>query len=450
MIYTRIQFHKIAAFFYVLVFLLLFNLYYNINFQWFGVSLIVRVYLYVFSFYMIYIFSINNRSLVDSLRVPYIHKYGKKGELILQFENKIFPFFIIICVTVVYTFIDYIPEKSWPWNPVMKLISGRYSNVLIYSLFLYFIINVRRRPVLAILVFLIISFFYFAGDKMVYSHFPYGPGISVYRILKYATFFFVILYDFSEKTKDVIRTIGSSLLCALLLYAAIVSTYMGLYFLADKKYYLRRETGLALAKLGYPLALRDIERRMVLQKDSSFIDLVFAYGKYYNRIPELTDAEWNSLLFSGKAASADSVAEYFVIMNRQVSYDLMIGYIDERIKDRENVTEFPNLMNCAALSVKGHETEFMTRLDSSGKEMTLWGIQVLSKAGSPSAIPFLLRYIFDIDERVSKEAYAALRSITGLDPVRMFGFTENSPETLLVFKLYYQGSIAGISTAGVR
>jgi HEAT repeat protein len=107
-------------------------------------------------------------------------------------------------------------------------------------------------------------------------------------------------------------------------------------------------------------------------------------------------------------------------------------------------------MNCAALSVKGHETEFMTRLDSSGKEMTLWGIQVLSKAGSPSAIPFLLRYIFDIDERVSKEAYAALRSITGLDPVRMFGFTENSPETLLVFKLYYQGSIAGISTAGVR
>ena len=71
------------------------------------------------------------------------------------------PFAIITCVAVVYTLIDYIPEKGYPWNALLKLVSGRYSNVLIYSLFLYFIINIRRKPGLAIAVFLVMSYFLF-------------------------------------------------------------------------------------------------------------------------------------------------------------------------------------------------------------------------------------------------------------------------------------------------
>lgn len=439
MTYTKIQFRKIAAFFYVLVFLLLFNLYFNLNFHWFGVSLIVRVYLYVFSFYLVYVFSMNNRSLVDSLRVLYINRFGKKGELILQFENKIMPFAIITCVAIAYTFIDYIPEKGYPWNALIKLVSGRYSNVLIYSLFLYFIINIRRKPGLAIAVFLVMSFFYFVGDRMVYTQFPFGPGNSVYKILKVGTFFFIILYDFSENTKAVFRTIMLSVLCSLILYGGILGTYYTLYSFSGSNYYVRREAGLSLAKMGYPVALRDLQKRMIERKDSSFLDEVFTYGRYYNRMPELSDADWFSLLFSGKASKADEVALYLLGMDRRVPYDLMMGYIDERIRSRENVNDAQNLIRLASRSVSGNEAQFVGRLGSSGKEMILWGIQVLRETGSPAAIPFLVRNLFDIDERVSDESYQALKTITGIDPVGMFFLKPNSPETLYLFKAYYQG-----------
>jgi hypothetical protein len=437
MTYTGIQFRKIATFFYVLIFLLLFNLYFNLNYHWFGVSLIVRVYLYVFSFYLVYVFSMNNRSLVDSLRVLYIHKYGERGEFFLQLENKFVPFAIITAVTVAYTFIDYIAEGRGLWTGIIKLISGRYSNVLIYSLFLYFIINIRRRPRLAVSVFVVMSFFYFFGDKMVYQYFPFGPGTSAYRIIKSSAFFFIILYDFSENTKSVIRTAAFSLLCSAVLYGMIVGGYYCMYYAAGGNYYVNKESGLALAKLGYPVALRDLQKRMIIQKDSSFLDQVFTYGHYYNRPPELSDQEWVSLLFSGRTEKADGVATYLLRMDRRVPYDLMVGYIEECIRRHENVNAAENLISLAARSVSGNEQQFLHRLGSAGKEMTLWGIQVLRETKSSGAVPFLLQYLFDLDERVSHEAYAALSSITGVDPAGMFGLTGNSPETLVFFKVRY-------------
>lgn len=438
MTYTAIQFRKIATFFYVLIFLLLFNLYFNLNYHWFGVSLIVRVYLYVFSFYLVYMFSMNNRSLVDSLRLRYIQKFGSRGEMILQFENKIVPFAIITAVTIAYTFIDYIADGRGLWTGLVKLISGRYSNVLIYSLFLYFIINIRRKPLLAISVFLVMSFFYFVGDKMVYEQFPHGPGISVYRVMKISAFFFIILYDFSENSKSALRTVFAGLLCSLLLYGIIIGSYFALYRMSERNYYVRKEAGLALAKLGYPVALRDLQKRMIERKDSSFIDQLFAYGQYYGRMPELSDHDWVSLLLSGNVSKADDVAQYLIKLDRRVPYDLMVGYVEERIRAKESVNQAQNLIVLASRSVSGNEEQFLKRLGSSGKEMTLWGIQVLRETKSASAVPFLLRYLFNMDERVSLEAYSALVSVTGLDPAGTFRLARNSPEALYFFKVWHR------------
>ena len=441
MTYTAIQFRKIASFFYMLIFLLLFNLYFNLNYHWFGVSLIVRVYLYVFSFYLVYAFSMNNRSLVDSLRVLYIHKYGDKGELILQFENKIVPFVIISAVTVAYTFIDYISEGPGLWPGFLKLISGRYSNVLVYSLFLYFIINIRRKPILAISVFLIMSFFYFIGDQLVYQHFPFGPVTSVYKTLKMGVLVFIVLFDFTENSRPVLRTLAISVVCSCVLYGAIAGMYFGMYYGFGGNYFVRKEAGLALAKLGYPVALRSLQKRMVEQKDSSILHQMFLYGQYYGRMPELSDREWFSLLFSGKASKADDVAQYLIQMDRRVPYDLMVGYVEERIRAGEKVNGAQSLIRLAARSVSGNEEQFLQRLGSSGKEMTLWGIQVLRETGSPGAVPLLLQYLFNTDERVSREAYKALVSITGLDPAGMFFLPQNSPETLAFFKAWHKKKI---------
>ena len=181
---------------------------------------------------------------------------------------------------------------------------------------------------------------------------------------------------------------------------------------------------------------------MIERKDSSFLDEVFTYGRYYNRMPELSDADWVSLLFSGKTVKADDVAQYLLRMDRRVPYDLMMGYIDERIRSRENVNDAQNLIRLAARSVSGNENQFIGRLNTSGKDMILWGIQVLRETGSPAAIPFLVRNLFDIDERVSTESYQAVQCITGIDPVGLFFLKPNSPETLYIFKAYYLGRMS--------
>ncbi|MGL4370148.1 MAG: hypothetical protein ACRCUT_10835 [Spirochaetota bacterium] len=435
--YTRMQFKKVATFFYILTGLFLFNLYFNLNYSWFGVSLIVRVYLYLFSFFLIYSFSINNRSLVDSLRVQYINRYGPKGEHILQFENKIIPFVILFVILFFYTMIDYIPEANWPWTPILKLIGGRYSNVVIYSLILYFILNTRRSPGYSIGIFLIISIVYFFGDRIFYQLFPMGPGTSVYRVFKFTMFFFILLYDFSENTREFLRTTVLSVSFALVMYAGVAGLYLAMYYISDKSYYIHRESTLVLAKFGYPVGLRDMKKKMIVQKDVSVLGSLFRYGRYYDRVPDMSDNEWSVLLFSGNIEKADSVARYMLEMKRTAPYELLIGYIDERIAAKEKISEADYLVSLASQSIGGHEPEFTKKIKSSGREFTIWGIQVVGQTGSAGSVPFLLPYLFDIDERVSREAYRSLCLATKLDPAKEGKVRENSPEVLLAFKTFY-------------
>ena len=439
MIYTRIQFKKVSLAFYLLSLLLAFYLYFNLRYDWFGISLIVRVYLYVFSFFMIYTYNMTGSTLVDSLRPIYSEKYGKKGEFLLQFESRILPFLSIFGVMLIYTFVDYLREDNWPWNPLFLLLGGRYSNLITYSLILHFILNIRRRPVVAVPVFMTISLLYFFADSMIYGRFPIGPGVSAYRIIKFAMFFFMLGFDFPDRFFAIIKTVIRAVVFAGLFYLFVVGVYVSVNSIFESKYYAYKKTSLALLKMGYAWPLPDLQKKMVLKKDMSIISDVFAYSSYYNSLPEYSDETWQGMLFSQKSARADEVASYMLLNNKKVPLKLLIGYAEERIAANDmGILTANNFMKLAAQSVAGNEKMFFKKIDSSGRDFVKWGLSVLRETGDIESIPFLLKYLTSIDDSIAAEAYDALREVTFTDPAAILKERINSPEVIETFKKFYE------------
>ncbi|HEY1405706.1 MAG TPA: hypothetical protein VF857_03770 [Spirochaetota bacterium] len=322
----------------------------------------------------------------------------------------------------------------------MRLVGGRYSNLLIYSILLNFILNIRRRPIYAIPVFVVLSFVYFFGDKMMYENFPAGPVTSVYKGLKFFLFFYIFLYDYSGTIRGMVRASVRSVVGAVLLYGAIVGIYSASYHLS-RGYFLRKETGLALAKLGYPFALPDLQKQMVERNDVSMLSDLFRYGEYYHMIPDYPDEVWYTMLFSQKSGRADDVAKYMLMLGKKVPYDLLVSYVSERSANKDTgIIDAENFMTLSALSMDGSEGELMKKMELSGKTFTVWGIRVLGEQGKMDSVPFLLRYLGNVDESISQESYLALRSITGIDPAQEKRIAINNPEVFYLFKKFYLGT----------
>jgi hypothetical protein len=91
----------------------------------------------------------------------------------------------------------------------------------------------------------------------------------------------------------------------------------------------------------------------------------------------------------------------------------------------------------AARSIVGNENEFMQMIERSGKAFTIWGIRVLGESGDPQFVPFLMKYLGDIDETLSRESYIALRGITHIDPAQERKVAINDPDVFYDFKKTY-------------
>jgi hypothetical protein len=438
MLYSKIQFKKVSLLFYILSLLLLFYLYYNFRFTWFGFSLIVRVYLYVFSFYMIYVYNSSGSQLAESLLPLYTHKYGSKGRILLAFERRVLPFLFIFAITVVYTLIDYVREENWPWNPLLLLLGGRYSNLISYSLILYFILNTRKRPLIAIPIFIAISLLYFFGDSMIYDYFPMGVFVSIYRTLKFSAVFFVLLFENPFTLKNTVHTALKAFVLGILFYALLVGIYAAAFKLSNNHYYVQKRTGLNLAKMGYSYPLTTIQKKMVEKKDVSALADVFRYSNFYRTIPEYSTDVWLSMLFSQKSQRADEVAQYMVIFNAKAPSNLLAGFVEERLETGDkSIIDAENFIMLTARSIQGNESDFIEKTHSPTKEFTIWKIRVLRKNGSFSGIPFLIRRLTDINDAIAQEAYISLREITGNDPALTLKSSINSPEVIEAFKRLY-------------
>ena len=165
------QLKRINNFLILLIPLLIVNLVFNIKYEWGGVSIITRIYIMVLSFYISFIFSQINS---DQYRSEYTAAYGRKGVYLLFIAVRIFPFFFIYILTILFTLINYINTPDWPVEPILRLFDGRYSNTVIYSFILFIILKQKIRPEISIPLFIVFSIFYFAIDKTLYMLFDPG------------------------------------------------------------------------------------------------------------------------------------------------------------------------------------------------------------------------------------------------------------------------------------
>ena len=186
------QLKKLATFLVLLCILLLVNLIFNLNYKWEGISLIVRVYTFLISFFLIFNFSTID---IDAEKDKYRQRWGRKGLLLLFFITRIVPFMMIYLVTIIFTLIDYVGAEGWPGVPMLVLLSGGYANTVIYSLMLLMILKMKRDPQVTIPLFLAASVFYLLVlDKLVYIYFAKGVAVSFIKITKYTLFVFFLLF----------------------------------------------------------------------------------------------------------------------------------------------------------------------------------------------------------------------------------------------------------------
>lgn len=433
--YTHLQFKKISTFVYLLVCLLAFNLYFNINFDWYGVSLVVRVYLFVFSFYLIYNYASDD---LEQVKQDYRNNFGVIGEWKLLFESRIFPFAFIYIITIVFTLIDYFPRKGWPWNPIFSLLNGRYTNTIIYSLFLLFILKIRKRPLVTIPLFFIVSLIYFFIDKNVSSGLFAGRNVFLFKYIKFVLFFFFVFWDFSNTKKKIVITFLVSLIFSIAIYFSIVGIYYLGYVNSEKNTYMKKESGLMLARFGFPVAVKDLKKQVIKTKSAKLFSKLYKYSKYYSIELDLTDYEWKKLFFRQNVRQADLIAYYLIKERKTISFDDIIEYAKERSEENsEKFVNSPNIIVLTARSIAGNEKEFIEKIETSSKSILIWGIKVLGARGQVQSVPFLLKYITHVENKISETAYTSLVKVTRLDPAKSLNKKSNSPQVIKVFKKFY-------------
>jgi hypothetical protein len=161
--------------------------------------------------------------------------------------------------------------------------------------------------------------------------------------------------------------------------------------------------------------------------------------------PDYSDETWQSMLFSQKSERADEVASYMLLYNKTVPLMLLTGYVDERIAANDmEILDAKNFTTLAAQSVAGNEKAFFKKIDSSGKDFITWGLRVLRETGDIDSIPFLLKYLTNIDDSIAANAYDALREITVTDPAAILKDRINSPDVIEAFKKFYELTLPDI------
>ena len=429
------QIRKISTFIYILIFLLAFNLFFNLNYTWDGISFIVRSYLFVFSFYLIFNYADIE---VNRLKESYLERFGKKGVLLLFLEVRILPFLFIYFITILFTLIDYIQMSYWPYKPLLALLDGRYSNILIYSLFLLLILRIKRGPNITIPLFLVVSVLYFFADKFMYSYTGSGTIISLFKLSKFTLFTFFLLYEFFYPGRRLVMIALSSISFGIALYCMMFLVFFGVFEHAKAISYHKQRSGMMLLKLGFSFPLNELKDSVLETYDIKLFKKLLNYSVQYDFDLEYDDSKWEKLLFSGSLKMTDMISDYIVYKNIDLRYDKIIEYAErESLRPNTKLPEASHFIKITSGYIGKHQADFIGRLARQNKAFRLWGIAVLGEQKKIESIPLLLEYLTDIDINISEGAYLALKKITGLDPKEEMNKRIIDPQVYILFRDFY-------------
>lgn len=438
------QMKRITTFIYILVVLFIINIVFILKYKWDVIPIIVNVYLFVFSFYLVFNFSIIE---IPPLKEEYRRIYRGWGDVILFFKTRVIPFMIIYLITVVYTLINFLDRDNWPWNPLLELLDGRFSNTVFYSLILLIILKFNRRPKITLLLFVIGAAIYFLLYQLIFYFAPSGAVMSGLKFFQITLGLIVLIYEFLADRfvidkKKIRKSIGVGVLIGLFMYSSFVGTLSLIYNLARFASYPQARSAQILLRLGYSFPLEKF-KDIVIETSDPFLlyDLIYYSTRNFSRPPTLTSGEWENLILSGSMEVANIIAFYIKNEKITLSYPQIISYAERRSMDSgESLINSAFYIRYMARYCEDHIDDFIERYSKGNRYFRIWIMRVAAESGCISSIPFLLSLLSDIDPELSQEAYTSLTRITGLDPAKEGSTRYNDPAVLLRFNEFYLDS----------
>lgn len=410
----RQQFGRINHFLLLLVFLLGVNILFNLKYNWGGVAAITRSYIFVLAFYFVFIFS---QLEYDNLIDEYSAKYGRFAKYKLFFDIRLFPFIFAILLNIAFLIINSSRGTFSISKPVLYVLDGRNSNMIFYSLILFFILRQNRRPGIAIPVFITGALVFFLADRFIYEVVPSGRGIGFVKLLKYMVFIFILSYDFARSRYRLIKLACVSVAGGIVLFMSVAAVYYGIYLYAGETSQSGSRSLRMLLKAGFISQLPRLEHQAGMTRNYEDISDLVYYAKRYDYTINFTPSEWDNVLSSLRMKTADEVFEYLDSRKTQLDFNLLAEYAK-----RQSAGEQGRFLASESFKryfsgyFSGNSSEFVTMFETGNRAMKLWIIDCLAYADNPDSITFLIRLLTNVDLDISRHAYSALKNITDTDP----------------------------------
>jgi len=431
------QLGRIKHFLVILILLFIVNAGFNLRYEWGGISLIARVYIFVLSFYIIFIFSQLN---MDEYRISYTNDFGWKGKYYLFLVTRIFPFLFIYILTAGFTLINYINIGNWPVKPVLRLFDGRYSNTIIYSLILFMVLKQKKKPGISIPLFILCSACYFAIDKILYFLFEPGNGVCAIKISKFFIFFFILVYDFSKSRWKLFESVLFSVSAGLFLYGIVFSFFVTIFSLSPHESPTFSMSGETLLKSGFRFPLEKLQKRIINTGSQNDIRQVFFYTEKYGKETGYETSDWEKII---KRTSIDKNEYIFRYLNKKniiLDFKMIRQYALQQLQHPlKGRSDFENIAKYMALYYTENSRDFYFMYKTGNEQIKILILKSLAYTNDTEALIFLTDKLTNIKTSLSSTAYRSLKKATGKDPAFEKGKEIYDLDVVSYFKDYISG-----------
>lgn len=411
---------------------------YNMIFSWQGISLILRVYLYSLSFLLIFnAHSSKKSNYLDQYRIS----YGKrKGYILYSLESRVLPYALIYLLVILFGLSSFHGSQNKMISILLNFLEGKYTNLMMYCLFLSLILRFQKNFISSIIFFLTALFLFYWLDYWFQRNIDINIHYSIYKNIKLVLFFFFVLWDETEIIR--LKTLKNIFVSILLSASVFLMSFFSIYTIfstAGKNYGIKNESGIILARMGYSEPLYYIARRALSENNAYKLHEIERYFDSYKIKYPISPGEWKKLVFSGSIRNAEISAHFLLKFNIDPGLENLVdfAYKMSSSPESDSLHSIPNYTLLTSKLLNGKDKYLINRISSSGKNFTAWGIQVLGLGKSKESILFLVTYLTNIDRNISNLAYYALRNITGKDPAREANISTNTSDVIKYFKDIY-------------
>ena len=422
----------------VLITLFIINAFFNFYYKWEGLVFIVRVYVFLYAFYIVYNIAQLN---LETQKQIYIEKYGPRGVHRLFLISRVIPFAFIYCVVIMFTIIAYAGSgtQSWATNVIIDILNGRFSNTIIYALLLLIILKIKKGPYITIPLFLIGSFFYlFLFDRFVYSFFGEGFAVSLIKIIKYMVFIYLFIFEFYYKKNYFIRPLLPAAILSILFHFLLTGILFMFYTFASFAGTSQIRSARMLMHWGFSFPISYMNNMIITSENYKHISILIRYSELYNKKITFNNDQWEKILNECNSRDLSDIIKYLEKHQIYLSYEFLLNYAVKQINENNEMFSAAYDFNnyCAGIA-KNNIDDFIEFFNSATFDERLWGIKIFELCKSFKPVPILIDLLTDINDEVSLQAYIALREITEFDPPYETTFRQNSLEIINGFRKFY-------------